>query len=109
MIGQSLWTEVVARCEKCCYAVGESSLLPRVHSHRLHLDTFQLHSTELDFLGEIETVICRNCRRAKFEIIMAAKNQIEVFTVKMEAAWTSETLAYCHNPVRCHNPAGLDL
>jgi len=32
-----------------------------------------------------------------------------IFRVKMEAAWSSETLVYCHKATRHHNREDLDL
>jgi hypothetical protein len=32
-----------------------------------------------------------------------------IFRVKMEAAWTSETVVYYRNTTRSHNPEDLDL
>jgi len=34
---------------------------------------------------------------------------IVIWKLKMEAAWTPETLEFYHNTTRRHNPANLDL
>jgi len=31
------------------------------------------------------------------------------FTLKMEAAWTSETFVYCHDTARCRQGEDFDL
>jgi hypothetical protein len=34
---------------------------------------------------------------------------VEIFTLKMEAAWVSEALESFHNAAQDHNPGDLDL
>jgi hypothetical protein len=41
--------------------------------------------------------------------VTTQKTSTWIFTVKMEAAWTSETLVSYHNPIRRHSPEDLDL
>jgi hypothetical protein len=55
----------------------------------------------------------------KFETFMAVKVQVEVgmlccvvvgcCTLKMEAAWISETLVFCHNTTQHHNLEDFNL